>query len=67
MIQNFLIPELDSLSLVDMWFQQGGATSHTANETMKLLNKLFPQKVISKNGDVSYPPRSQDLTTSNFF
>ena len=45
-----------------MWFQQDGATTHTANTTMKLLNKFFPDKVISKNGDVSYPPRSPDLT-----
>ena len=67
MIQNFLIPELDSLGLVDMWFQQDGATSHTANATMKLLNNLFPGKVISKNGDVSYPPRSPDLTAPDFF
>ena len=51
MIQKFLIPELDSLGLVDMWFQQDGATSHTANTKIKLPNKLFPDKVISKNGD----------------
>ena len=48
MIQSFLIRQLDYLSLVDMWFQQDGATSHTANPTMKLLNKLFPDKVNQK-------------------
>ena len=45
-----------------MWFEQDGTTCHTPNATMK----LFPDKVISKNGDVSYPPRSPDLTAPNF-
>ena len=34
MIQNFLISELDSLGLVDMWFQQDGATSHITKATI---------------------------------
>jgi len=62
-----LIPELDFLGLVGMWFQQDGATSYIANATMKLLNKLFLYQVISKNGDVSYPPRLPDLTAVDFF
>ena len=45
-----------------MWFQQDGSTSHTANATIK----LFPDKVISKNGHVSYPPRWPDLTAPYF-
>ena len=44
-----------------------GPTLHTANATMKLLNKLFANKHISKNGDVSYPPWLPDLTAPDFF
>jgi hypothetical protein len=31
------------------WFQQDGATSHTANNSMKLLNEIFGERVISRN------------------
>lgn len=67
MIDNFLTPELDALGLVNMWFQQDGAPLHTANVTMELLRDLFPQQIISINGDVDWPPRSPDLTAPDFF
>ena len=31
------------------------------------LRRLFPQWVISRFGDVPWPPRSPDLTASDFF
>ena len=46
----------------DTWFQQDGATCHTANETMALLRDKFNGRVISRGGDVNCPPRSCDLT-----
>lgn len=67
MLEHFLIPKLDALGLVNMWFQQDGATSHTAKATMKLLFQMFPEKIISKNGNVEWPPRSPDLTAPDFF
>lgn len=67
MIENFLTPQLHALGLINMWYQQDGATSHTARITMELLRDLFPQQVISKNGDVDWPPRSPDLTAPDFF
>ena len=39
MITEFLWPQLDGMDLVDLWFQQDGATSHTAHETTGLLRK----------------------------
>lgn len=30
-IKYFLLPEIDELGLENMWFQQDGATSHTAS------------------------------------
>ena len=46
----------------ERFYQQDGATSHTARITMELLRDLFPQQVKSRNGDVDWPPRSPDLT-----
>ncbi|XP_075149032.1 uncharacterized protein LOC142222665 isoform X2 [Haematobia irritans] len=67
MITNFLGPELEDMDVDDMWFQQDGATCHTANATMVLLRNKFNGRVISRNGDVKWPPRSCDLTPLDFF
>ena len=68
MMRNFMIPEIEKQGLVqDFWFQQDGATSHTARETMALLREHFPGRLISRFGDVPWPPRSPDLTPADFF
>lgn len=67
MITDFLWPEIEDMDLDDMWFQQDGATCHTANETMALLREKFNGRVISCRGDVNWPPRSCDLTPLDFF
>jgi hypothetical protein len=46
------------------WLQQNGATSHTANPTMEILKQFFDVGLISKN---FWPPRSPDLTRSDYF
>ena len=51
----------------DVWFQQDGATSHTANVTINLLETNFGERVISRNGPVGWPPRSCDLTPLDYF
>jgi hypothetical protein len=48
----------------DCWFQQGGATCHTADETINMLRGLFGDRLISKN---IWPPHSHDLTPPDFF
>lgn len=35
----------------DMWFQQDGATYHTARKTIKLLHESFSDRVISHFGN----------------
>ncbi|QQP38530.1 Putative DD41D transposase [Caligus rogercresseyi] len=47
---------LAELNLVNMWFQQDGATCHTARETMNMLKDEFGEQLISRNGPVSWPP-----------
>lgn len=67
MLTDFLWPKLDEINLQVMFFQQDGATPHTANATMELLREKFGESVISRNGTVKWPPRSCDLTPLDFF
>lgn len=46
------------------YFQQDGATAHTANNTIEFLEGTFHDRLISKN---RWPPRSPDLTPLDFF
>jgi len=38
-----------------VWFQQDGATAHTANESMTIVRNMFPGDLISRFGDVPWP------------
>ena len=67
MISTFLQLQHEIRLLRNIWFQQDGTKSHTARETIILLNRLFPQKWISRHGDVNWPPRSPDLTIPDFY
>lgn len=68
MLIEFLWPELDRIDVEDMFFQQDGATCHTARETMMFLRTKFPDRVISRFDDQNYwPPRSCDLTPMGYF
>lgn len=49
------------------WFQQDGAPPHTANITMATLRAKFPNKLISRRGDINWPPRSPDLSPLDYF
>ena len=60
MISNFLWDQLDDMDLEEMWLKKDGATCHTTRETIDLLRQRY--RVISRNGDVNWPPRSCDLT-----
>jgi len=66
MINEFLSPNLPPNNST-LWFQQDGATPHTAVISIAALRRLFPQRVISRFGDVPWPPRSPDLTAPDFF
>ncbi|XP_050310807.1 uncharacterized protein LOC126746540 [Anthonomus grandis grandis] len=67
MINDFLWPQLDDMDLTDIWFQQDGATCHTARATLDLLHEKFNGFIISRGGDVHWPPRSCDKTPLDFF
>ncbi|GFT01369.1 uncharacterized protein TNCV_3215001 [Trichonephila clavipes] len=67
MITNFFIPELNNHDVQELWFQQDGATCHTARATIDLLKETFGDRLISRFGPVNWPPRSCDLTPLDYF
>ncbi|GFW77563.1 transposable element Tc3 transposase [Trichonephila clavipes] len=67
MITNFFIPELSNHDVQELWFQQDGATCHTARATIDLLKDTFGDRLISRFGLVNWPPRSCDLTPLDYF
>ncbi|GFY27511.1 uncharacterized protein TNCV_2071311 [Trichonephila clavipes] len=67
MITNFFIPELNNFDVQELWFQQDGATCHTARATVDLLKDTFGDRLISRFGPVNWPPRSCDLTPLDYF
>ncbi|GFU60141.1 transposable element Tcb2 transposase [Trichonephila clavipes] len=67
LITNFFIPELNNQDVQELWFQQDGATCHTARATIDLLKNTFGDRLISRFGPVNWPPRSCDLTPLDYF
>ncbi|GFS84460.1 putative transposable element [Trichonephila clavipes] len=67
MITNFFIPELNNHGVQELWFQQDGATCHTARATIDLLKDTFGDRLISRFGPVNWPPRSCDSTPLDYF
>ncbi|GFW42770.1 transposable element Tcb1 transposase [Trichonephila clavipes] len=67
MIANFFIPELNNHDVQELWFQQDGATCHTARATIDLLKDTFGDRLISRFGPVNRPPRSCDSTPLDYF
>ncbi|GFS61719.1 transposable element Tc3 transposase [Trichonephila clavipes] len=51
----------------ELWFQQDGATCHTARATIDLLKDTLGDRLISRLGPVNWPPRSCDLTPIDYF
>ncbi|GFX94377.1 hypothetical protein TNCV_4294221 [Trichonephila clavipes] len=61
-----IIPELNNHDVQELWFQQDGATCHTARATIDLLKDTFGDRLISRFGPVNWPPRSCGLTPRLF-
>ena len=53
--------------LGDVWFQQDGATAHTARISLAVLRQMFPGRLVSLRGDIGWPARSPDLSMCDFF
>ena len=69
MLRTFLEPEMQRLGAEThtLWFQQDGAMTHTARTAMRILNKTFPARVISRRGSIEWPATLPDFNACNFF
>lgn len=67
MLNEFLLPKLNDFQGHEIWFQQDGATAHTARIAMDVLRETFPGRLISRFGDIPWPARSPDLAVCDFF
>ena len=47
MLSDSLLPKIEEDDIDDIWFQQDGATCHTANVTIYLLRTVFENRIIS--------------------
>ncbi|GFX37557.1 tc3a_0 protein [Trichonephila clavipes] len=56
---------LNNHDVQELWFQQDGATCHTARATIDLLKDTFGDRLISRFGPVNWPPC--DLTPLDYF
>ncbi|GFW49721.1 uncharacterized protein TNCV_358241 [Trichonephila clavipes] len=54
MITNIFIPELNNHDVQELWFQQDGATCHTARATIDLLKDTLGDRLISRFGPVNF-------------
>ncbi len=68
MLNEFVLPELRRRRrLSRTWFQQDGATCHTAEATLAVLRGAFGNRLISRRTEFVWPARSPDMTVPDFF
>ena len=69
MLQEFFFTCMheDESDIQNVWFQQDAATAHIATVSMTVIREAFPGRLLSRNGDIPWPPRSPDLSRSDFF
>ena len=67
MINECYPPTLNQMGVENVWFQQDGATAHTARASMTVLRQNFPGHLISSRGDLHWPARCSDLSPCDYF
>ena len=67
MLNEFLFTKIGEKNIGNIWFQQDGATFHTAEATLDVLRHVFEDRIISRTADVVWPPRSCDLTPLDYY
>ena len=67
MVNEFLFTKIEEEDTGNISFQQNGATSHTAEDTLDVLRPVFEDLIISHRADVAWPPRSCDLTLLDYY
>ena len=66
MLNEFLFTKIKKEDIGNIWFQQDGATWHTAEVTFDVLGPVFEDHIISRRAIVVWPPWSCDLTPLDY-
>ena len=67
MLNKCLFTKTEEEDIGNIWFQQDGATCHTAEATLEVLRPVFEDRIISRRADVVGPHRSCDLTPLDYY
>jgi hypothetical protein len=68
MLKNFFYPFLQRKKITNkIIFQQDGASIHFAKAVRSWLNEKFDNRWIGRGGEISWAPRSPDMTPLDFF
>ena len=51
----------------NIWFQQDGATCHTADAALYVLRPVFEDRIISRRADVVWAPQCYDFTPLDYY
>ena len=66
MLNEFLITKIEEEDIDNIWFQQDGATFHTAEARLDVLRPVFEDRIISRRAVGVWPPRNCDLTPLDY-
>ena len=58
---------IEEENIDNIWFQQDGATCHTAEATLDVLRPVFEDRIIGRRADVVWPPRSCGLSLLDYY
>ena len=67
MLNEFFFTKIGEENIGNIWFQQDGATCHTAKATLDVWRHVFEDCIIRRRADVVWPPRSCDLTPLDYY
>ena len=61
-MNEFLFTKTEEEDFDNIWFQQDGATCHTAEATLDVFRPIFEDRIISRRAVDVWPLRSCDLS-----
>ena len=59
--------KIEEEDIDNIWFQQNGATCHTAEAALDVLRPVFEDRIISSKADVVWPSRSCYLIPLDYY
>ena len=66
LLTEYVAPQLTDFQPTII-FQQDGAPPHWGLHDREFLNETFPDRLVGRDGPISWPPRLPDITPLNFF